>query len=495
VKGTLSEGVLPGLLRDLYVGRRTGVLHILRGEDRASILFIQGHIVHGSTTVEECHLGECLVRHSRISQADLDRASELVRTTRQRLGQVLVAMGALAAQDLGEALALHVREILLCVFTWHDGTYELEEQDEAAFRGYDRALGLSTGEVILDAVWSVADPDVVRYALGELDRVLVVTTDPLLRFQRVKLSPTDGFVLSRVDGVLTAREVLAIAAVDQDEARRSLFGLLCTGMVEWLPKPATGSAPLKVEVTAEEILALYRDLPGLDHFEVLGLSQEATEADVKAAYLRLARRFHPDIHHRPTLASLRNEIVAIFDRVHVAQKVLAEPGSRARYESTLIVARLAPEPDAAEAAQPAAASDPAVEAQRGDDALAKAEEHFGRGSYWEAIQFAQEAVEAARGRSRQRARVLLARCYLKNPQWRQRAEEELKAAVREDAGNVEAYFVLGTLYKGAGLDGRAAVMFRRVLELKPRHAEAHAALASLPAEAPAKKGLLKKLLG
>ncbi len=490
MKGALSEGVLPGLFRDLYVGRRTGILHILRGADRASILFVQGHIVHGSTTVEECHLGECLVRHSRISQADLDRASELVRSTRQRLGEILVAMGALAAQDLGEALALHVREILLCVFSWHDGTFELEEQDEAAFKGYDRALGLSTGEVILDAVWSVADPDVVRYALGDLDRVLVVTTDPLLRFQRVTLSPIDGFVLSRVDGELTAREILAIAAVDQDEARRSLFGLLCTGIVEWLPKPAKET--LAAEVTPDEVLALYRDLPGLDHFEVLGLGRETTEADVKAAYLRLARRFHPDIHHRPALAGLRSEIVAIFDRVHAAQKVLAEPGSRARYQSTLIVARSGREPDAAEAAPPAAAPDPALEAQRADDALAKAEERFGCGNYWEAIQFAQEAVEAARGRSRQRARVLLARCYLKNPEWRQRAEEELKAALREDAGNVEAYFVLGTLYKGAGLDGRAAVMFRRVLELKPRHAEA---LASLPAETPAKKGLLKKLLG
>ncbi len=297
MKGSLSEGVLPGLLRDIYVGRRTGLLHMLHGHDRASILFIHGDIVHGSTTIKECHLGECLVRHAKITQSDLDRATNTVLRTHQRLGQVLVELGIVEPQALGEALALHVREILLCVFAWSEGTYELEEQPEAAFRGYDRALGLSTGEVILDAVWSVTDADVLRYALGDVDRVLVLTTDPLLRFQRVTLSPTDGYILSRVDGALTAREILAIAPVGRDEAQRSLFGLLCIGMVEWLPK-AGRTAPPPVEVTPGEIVALHSRLAQSDHFQILGLTQDASDADVKAAYLRLSRRFHPDIHRR-----------------------------------------------------------------------------------------------------------------------------------------------------------------------------------------------------
>ena len=41
----------------------------------------------------------------------------------------------------------------------------------------------------------------MRYALGDIDRVLALSSDPLLRFQKLTLSPTDGFVLSRIDGV------------------------------------------------------------------------------------------------------------------------------------------------------------------------------------------------------------------------------------------------------------------------------------------------------
>jgi hypothetical protein len=34
MKGQLSEGVLPGLLRDLYVGRQTGTLRCARNDER-----------------------------------------------------------------------------------------------------------------------------------------------------------------------------------------------------------------------------------------------------------------------------------------------------------------------------------------------------------------------------------------------------------------------------------------------------------------------------
>ncbi|HEX6739750.1 MAG TPA: DUF4388 domain-containing protein, partial [Vicinamibacteria bacterium] len=243
MKGTLGEGVLPGLLRDLYVGRRTGYLLFARPNENRSVYFRRGHILNARTDVKEDWLGEVLVRHGYLSSVDLQRATTLVQMERIRLGQALYDLGLFDKETLEDALALHVREVLFKVFNWAEGTFMFEERDEMAPLDEEITLKLSTGEIILEAVRRVQDPDVVRYALGDIDRVLAPSTDPLLRFQKVTLSPTDGYVLSRVDGILTAREVIQVIPLDPVETQRSLFGLLCTGIVEFLAQVRRPVAP------------------------------------------------------------------------------------------------------------------------------------------------------------------------------------------------------------------------------------------------------------
>lgn len=487
--GSLAPGVLPDVLRSLYVERRTGMLHFTRGEERGSVCFIKGNILYGGANIKECLMGETLVRHGLISPSDLDRALEAGALTGKRLGETLLELGFLDKEGHEDALALHVREILLCVFSWTEGAYAFEGQDAEAFRGYDQPLRLSTADVILDAVWSVHDPEVVRRALGDLDRVLVLPADPLLRFQRVALTPTDGFLLSRVDGTLTAREILDIAPVGREEAERSLFGLLCTGMAEYGSAPSPKEEKASPHTVRRAILEAYAGLATRDHFEVLGVPRTAADEELKAAYFRLAKAFHPDARHDPALADLRDKIEAVFARLNEAYQVLSDREERARYEGTLQVVRPAASP--APEAPPTPSPDPG---QRVEEELARADESFAQGRYWDAFQIADAVLPMATGKLRQRARLLKAKVYLKNPSWRKQAEEELRAAVQEDRSNVDAYYLLGTLYKAAGAEDKARAMFRRVLSLKPRHPGALAELGPEPSEDRSRGGLLKKLL-
>ncbi|MBI3932693.1 MAG: DnaJ domain-containing protein [Acidobacteria bacterium] len=491
LSGALAEGALPAVLRALYVERRTGLLHVTHDADRGSVCFVEGHIVWGDTTVEECHMGETLVRHGLLGQEHLDRAGAVVTRTKKRLGEVLVEMGVLDGPGLEEALGLHVREVLRCVFSWAEGSYAFADHPPETFRGYDRALSLSTGEVILDAVWSVADPDVVRYALGDLDRVVVSTSDPLLRFQRITLTPTDGFILSRVDGTLTAREILEIAPVSLEEAHRSFYGLLCVGMIEYVTRAPRVPEP-STDGTRDLVLDTYRHLATRNHFEVLLVPRTATEAEIKAAFFHLAKLIHPDAHHQDArLADLRRELSAVFARLTEAHRVLSEPGSRAAYEAGLVVAGIKPEPEPEGLPPAPPPPDPVADRQRAEDAMRSAEEQFAGGRYFDAIAMVdREVLAVARGRLASRARVLKAKAYLKNPQWRKQAEDELNAVAREDPGYAEAHFVLGTIYRAGGAPARAAAMFRKTLDLKPRHAGALAELGALEGG-----GIFKKLLG
>jgi curved DNA-binding protein CbpA len=539
MNGALGEGVLPGLLRELYVGRKSGMLALHRGSDRRGFRFRNGHIVHADTSVREDRMGEILVRHGRLTAPDLKRAIGFAVRDGKLLGTVLVELGLLPADQIEDALALHVHELLVKVFAWSDGTYEFVPEGESKPVPTDTTLKVSTGELILEAARSVTDPDVVRYCLGDIDRVLGLASDPLLRFQRVTLTPADGFVLSRVDGTLSAREVAAMISLPREETHKSLFALLSTGMIEYLalpprPRPADASkkgrpappvqlaavpaaapaapaapAPPTAEESAAqaaahaaaahddprrmEILEAFTGLKHRTHFQVMGLERTSTEAQVKEAYFRLARRFHPDVHHDPALADLRDKIEAIFVRLGEAYEVLRNPRIRAKYES-----QIAPRRDAA-APSPAAplAVDPVVEAREAAAAIKRAARLVTSEMYWDAIQVLEPAVLRAQGKPRQEGRVLLARAYMRNVNWLKQGEELLLEVLKEDTGHAEAYLMLAQIYRDQGLKARAAHMLRKAAELLPDNVEVRAELEKMtehePEAAPGRSGLLKRL--
>src|SRR5215467_5033154 len=66
-------------------------------------------------------------------------------------------------------------------------------------------------------------------------------------------------------------------------------------------------------------------MPATDLYRVLGVSQRATDADIKSAYRRLARKCHPDVSRSP-------DANARFLRISEAYRILSDPSRRAMYD-------------------------------------------------------------------------------------------------------------------------------------------------------------------
>ena len=220
------------LLREIYVGAKTGHLHIAVADERKSLRVLRGQIVHGTSDKAGEHLGDVLVRYGLLSQVDLDRAVTIVLSERKRLGAVLAQLGLLERSRVEEAVGLHAREILFGALGRAGVSCVFEELAESLV-DTDLVCPVSTGQLILDATRRILDPGLVRAVLGDLGRVLVLSPDPLLLSQKIALTPADGFVLSRVDGSMSAREVMGLVPLPAEEAERSLFSLLCTGIVDY----------------------------------------------------------------------------------------------------------------------------------------------------------------------------------------------------------------------------------------------------------------------
>ncbi len=64
----------------------------------------------------------------------------------------------------------------------------------------------------------------------------------------------------------------------------------------------------------------------IDYYKVLGLDKSATEADVKKAYRKLARKLHPDLNPKDPTAKQK------FQQINEANEVLSDPAKRAKYD-------------------------------------------------------------------------------------------------------------------------------------------------------------------
>ena len=84
-----------------------------------------------------------------------------------------------------------------------------------------------------------------------------------------------------------------------------------------------------------EVEALAGALDQLDYFGVLKIPQSAGPAEIKAAYYRESRAFHPDRFAAFPNAALRDLVGRIYRRVNEAYTVLRDDRKRARYVADL----------------------------------------------------------------------------------------------------------------------------------------------------------------
>jgi len=492
-EGGLDAVSVPRLLAQAWRDERCGILEIRHGQTEHRLLVRDGAPLNLDSNAAEDGFARFLEDTSQISASDRTNAERVARERECPEASAVLALKLLDAKSLYTAMRAHSRGRIAETFAWSAGQYRWTDaaKDESAnptgaAKPHDL---LALFQTELPKRWGT------ERLFAELMSIQDVHGDITPRFRKVaqKLAAqaeTAARVLSRLDGTLPLGRVLGECAGDP-VAAATLWTLLRTGMLRITDGTARHSAPTEFEFSVEvadtpstttasaanaannrgtaaaqpatpseespkatalreEIQALLSQLVALDHYSALGLEEDAGPAQIKKAYFKAAKKYHPDALARLGLDDLRDDAAQVFARIAEAFETLSDTDKKAAYDA-------------------GGSDEPEIDTAR----LAQAETSFRKGeilvkmgNFEGALEYLAPAVELWPEEPAYQAGLGWA-LYKQPKSDIASASEHLEIALRQAPDDAVILFRLGMVKRAAGETDLASELIARARSIEP----------------------------
>jgi serine/threonine-protein kinase len=221
------------IFSELAIATETGLLRFEIAGQAKEIFLVNGAPESVSSSLSSERFGEYLVAKNALRPADLERALAMLPSYAGKLGDTLVGLGLLKPLDVFRLLSQQVRDRVIDVFAWTQGTF-------AFYRGVTNEqdsfpLGLDTFEILGAGVLSLQRLMFERAFAPLLDFRPSATGRTHIAPESFRLGPTPGDVLRLLDGERTLRAWTAhfTAPAELLTFLRSLYLLVETDLAQF----------------------------------------------------------------------------------------------------------------------------------------------------------------------------------------------------------------------------------------------------------------------
>lgn len=329
LKGSLSSYRLSDILTGIQRTGKTGMLQIDINSLTKKIFFKHGDVIFSSSTQEDERLGKILINAGKINPYQFNKALELMRKTKKRLGTALLELGYLTMGELVWAVRYQVEKIILNLFKLEKGSFIFKGEslpiDEAII------MKLRTADIIYRGVKAIDNAEKIKKSGPPVDAILYSSLDSINLFQEVSFDADDKKIVSLIDGKRTVKDIVSISPVSEAETLKTIFALYNTQLIDVVGDAAADSLderndphePENSEIV-HKIEKLHREYKSLGYYGVLGIDNNAAIHEIKHAYYNMVKEFHPDRHQNLLSDSLKDKLNIIFAYINEAYRVAVQ---------------------------------------------------------------------------------------------------------------------------------------------------------------------------
>ncbi len=480
-EGSLAELPFAVILQALAIHRSTVVLEIERKPLQKQIFIEQGVPVDCRSNSLHETLGRFMVSRGDITEEIYQDSLAKSASRGLQFGEVLILDGLITASELYKILQQSLAKKLLDGFTWRSGDFRLLSE----LPKIESSLKVNAAQLIVTGISKFALDEEVNEAVGPLvGKRIYVHPSPPWPLDEIRLSATERRLTSLLFRGKRMDEMAAETTVPFNKITRLLYALAVIGIIvpeDRLPAEPAQEAPPPVEIEEpgkkDELPPVELDDQELekernvvieaflqhrrqDSFDLLGLSDQSSMAQIERKYIEFARRFAPWNFEVPGLWNLVEKAESLFLAAGRAFGELADAERR----NTLVMRRrtlreeAAKKPSGDRFAIKSQLLDPELQFKKGT-ALMQA------GHHREALQQLQFAHDCDPQNSDYRAELAYCRFQIAPRREGEHALEELKETLRIDPGCGLAVYYVGMVYSRTGQLKKAEAHLRQSIRL------------------------------
>lgn len=466
------EFPVPLALRKIFLERGSGEL-LVRGDSfEKTLFFLEGRLSYARTTVMQERLGEILFKIGKINREQFVELQRLLDNQKDKIGRLLVQHNFINQRDLFFALIFQIRTIAVSTFLLGSGEWDFVAK---------------TPDLPPDSRFAIEMPAIFNEGVGRYRNLglfksnhqhMVPRTKPIPEEMRDFISGEDASFFHTLAGLgqLNAAQAAAKSGLGEEKYWNRLLFFYLLGVVEFQESPVEKEVNRNIEdliTLCEEI----RQAGGeVDYYHLFGLQNDASFNEIRDAYFRMAKKFHPDRLSGAPDPDLREKANFVFTRINQAYDVLSNEERRREYD-THGYKEVGARGKVTENLQ-----------EKANILYRKANTLYMQQKYWEAASLMDEAVRLDAGKPSYF--LLLGLCQSAIPNLKRAAETNLRKAMEADPHNTEPLVALGMLYLSEQMGKRAEGFFRKALSLNPDHKLARRKLAELVPDEGGKQSLL-----
>ncbi|HEY2324375.1 MAG TPA: DUF4388 domain-containing protein [Thermoanaerobaculia bacterium] len=133
VSGNLKTMSAGDVLQWLSLAQKTGTLVVHNKSVEKKIFFKGGRVISSASNDPREYLGQFLMSHGYLSEAELTKAMEVQRQSGILLGKILVMIEVINEEDLNRLMRLKAEEEIYDLFLWKEGDFNFMDDELPPF--------------------------------------------------------------------------------------------------------------------------------------------------------------------------------------------------------------------------------------------------------------------------------------------------------------------------------------------------------------------------